>query len=89
MATPNLLDSSLESGESDAETPCLLPPIEGTNGADTLLGSGGSQHLSGLNGNDSLCGGAGSDCLEGATATTSSTGEPAGTCSTGAMAAMG
>ncbi len=65
MATPSLLDSSLESGESDAETPCLLLPIEGTNGADTLLGSGGSQHLSGLNGNDSLWGGAGSDCLEG------------------------
>lgn len=65
MATPNLLDSSQESGESDAETPCLLPPIEGTNGADTLLGSGGSQHLSGLNGNDSLWGEAGSDCLEG------------------------
>ena len=47
--------------------------IEGDNGDDTLVGSGGNDELDGDNGRDVLCGGDGNDEWRAATARTCST----------------
>jgi hypothetical protein len=44
--------------------------VNGTNGGDTLYGTGASDQINGLNGNDSLKGFGGADRLDGGAAST-------------------